>query len=141
VKSPLPLLLAPLGLALLAGCAPAVAPLRIRAADLGTLPQAPDIANRPIIVELQEGDVVPIDFALSSELVDLVPASPALSLRARRHIFVRVSPDGVATSSDGVDFDEQPQRPGSFAVGLSIKREGVRLQVQIKTPTRIAIGK
>ena len=140
MKSPLPLLLAPLGLALLAGCAPAVAPLRVRAADLGTLPQAPDLANRPIIVELQEGDVIPIDFALSSELVDLVPASPTLSLRARRRVFVRVGPDGVATSSDGVDFDE-PRRPGSFAVCLSIKREGVRLQVQIKTPTRIAIGK
>ncbi|MFT3770275.1 MAG: hypothetical protein QM820_33010 [Minicystis sp.] len=134
------LLIPILALVSLPACASAPEPLRVRAAELGK-GKALDVANRPLIIELAEGDTLPIDFSFTSELVELTPATPALAFRARRRFFVRIDRDGVKTSLDGVHFGERPREPGSFRFGISATAEkGTRVEVNIKTPTHASAG-
>ncbi|APR79255.1 Hypothetical protein A7982_04602 [Minicystis rosea] len=129
-----------LALVSLAGCAASPEPLRVRAADLGKDGAVLDTKNRPLIIELAEGDTLPVDFSLTSDLVELAPAAPALSLRARRRFFVRIDRDGVKTSLDGVHFGERPAHPGSFRFGLSATPKGTRVEVDIKAPVHAPVG-
>lgn len=116
----------------LAACAPAIEPLRVRAADLSKMPErAPD---QPIIVEVAEGDVIPIDLAFEGELIELTPRSPALSFRAKRRFFVKIDKSGLTVSTDGVHFGERPKQPGSFRLGLAVKREGAKVEIGVKMP-------
>jgi hypothetical protein len=116
------------------GCAPAVEPLRVRASDLGHLEAPPDIRVRPVIIEFQEGDALPVDFTLSGDLLELAPGTSVV-LRARRRFFVRMGPDGLTVSLDGVHFGERPKAPGTFRIGLSATPAGSRVKLDIKTPT------
>jgi hypothetical protein len=137
MKPVFPLLLT-LALAPLTACAPAGEPLRVRAADLGRTPGA-EMNGRPLIIEISEGDVLPVDFTFSSELVALEPASPPLAFKAKRHFFLRVGSDGVRASLDGVHFDK-PRAPGSFRFGIGGTPQGARVEVNIKTPEHAPAG-
>jgi hypothetical protein len=121
-------------LAYASGCASPVEPLRVRAADLGHLDAAPDLRVRPIVIEFQEGDTLPVDFTLSGDLLELVPGTSVV-LRARRRFFLRMGPDGLTVSLDGVHFGERPKAPGTFRLGLEASRAGSRVKLDIKTPT------
>lgn len=116
-----------------AACAPAVEPIRVRSSELKTLP-SDAVPGRPVIIEFAEGDVIPIDLTFAGELIELTPPAPGLAFRARRRFFVRVGADGLSVSTDGVTFGKKPAEPGSFRLGLSVKPEGARVEVNVKTP-------
>jgi len=132
-------LAAPLALALLAGCAHAPEPVRVRLDTLGKLGPV-DLREHPLVLEVREGDVIPIDLVFESELAELTPAAPGLSFRARKPFFLRMSGDGLAVSLDGVHFNEHPAKPGSFRLGLGVHKEGARFDVHVRTPTHAPAG-
>jgi hypothetical protein len=134
-----PFLLLLVLLACAPGCAPAAEPLRVRAADLARLEAAPDLRVRPIVIEFQEGDTLPVDFTLSGDLLELAPGT-SLTLRARRRFWLRLGVDGLTVSLDGVRFGERPKAPGSFRIGLQASPAGSRVKLDIKTPTHAAPG-
>jgi hypothetical protein len=133
-RKSLALSLAPLALALLAGCAHAPDPVRVRLDQLGTLGPV-DFREHPLVLEVREGDVIPIDLAFQSELAELTPPAPGLAFRARRRFFLRISGDGLAVSLDGVHFNQRPVTPGTFALGLGVHKEGARFDVRVHMPT------
>jgi hypothetical protein len=127
-------------LATLGACAPAVEPVRVRAADLAGTHVIDDLRVRPVVIEFDEGDAVPIDLSFTGDLLELTPASPVLGFRARRRFFVRLSRDGLALSLDGVHFGVRPKEPGTFSLGVSASPEGARVHVDIKTPAHAPEG-
>lgn len=120
----------------LGACAPAVEPLRVRAAELGTLPESARTPGRPLIIEFAAGDVIPIELSFEGDLLELTPKSPGLAFRAKQRFFVRMDGSGLAVSTDGVHFGERPKAPGSFRLGLSATREGTKVEVGVKMPSR-----
>jgi hypothetical protein len=122
------------------GCAPAVEPVRVRAADLSSLAPALDIRDKPLIIEFDPGDALPVDLTLTGDLLELAPPVSPLELRARRRFFVRMSADGLAVSLDGVHFGARPIAPGSFRIGLAARPSGSRVTIDIKTPTHAPPG-
>lgn len=139
MKTPILPILAALALASTAACAPAIEPIRVRASELGKL-RAQATPGAPIVIEFAEGDVIPIDFTFSGDLIELTPPSPNLAFRAKRRFFVRVAADGLKVSTDGVHFGERPKEPGSFRLGLSVKPEGARVEVGVKMPKHAREG-
>ncbi len=127
-------------LAPLAACAPSLEPIRVRASDLGHLGAVNDARGRPVVIELDEGDTVPIDLSFTGDLVELTPPEPALAFKARRRFFLRMSADGLAVSLDGVHFGVRPKEPGSFRLGVSATSQGTRVHVDIKTPVHAPPG-
>jgi hypothetical protein len=121
-------------LACASGCASPAEPLRVRASDLAHLDAATDLRVRPIVIEFQEGDTLPVDFTLSGDLLELVPGTSVV-LRARRRFFLRIGPDGLKVSLDGAHFGERPKAPGTFRIGLQASPAGSRVKLDIKTPT------
>jgi hypothetical protein len=128
------LVLTALALTLVA-CAPAMEPLRLRASEMSKMPKEAK-PGQPIIIELAEGDVIPIDLRFSGDLIELVPPKPALSFRAKKRFFVRIDKSGIKTSTDGVSFDQKAKEPGSFRLGLSAKPEGTKVEIDLKMPKR-----
>ncbi len=127
-------------LSVLVACAhttPAPVVVRVRdAAASGALREiGPDIGKRPLILELEPGDVVPLTFTLEGEHIGTAPDQAPLPLVAKRHFFLRISQEGLAISDDKDHF-ERPARPGSFAFGVGADRSGVRATVRIVTPAR-----
>ncbi len=118
--------------ALLGGCAAGLEPVRVRAVDLAKgQPIAP---GQPLIVEFQVGDVLPVDLAIDSDLVDLAPSKPDLSFKVRRRFFARIDASGLAVSFDGVDFQPKRVAPGKLAFGLAASPEGARANVHLTAP-------
>ncbi len=128
-----------LGLSLvLAGCAhaspePVVVRVRDATASGALRDVGPDIGKRPLILELEPGDVVPLTFALEGDDIGTAPDQAPVPLVAKRHFFIRVSQEGFAISDDKEHF-ERPLRPGRFAFGIGADRSGVRATVHIVTP-------
>ena len=122
----------------LAACAPALEPLRIRASDLGKGTAPIDSTGRPVIVEFQVGDTVPLDFTFAGEMVELVPEKPALVLRVRQHFFARIDGKGLKTSLDGLDFDRRPAAPGRFQFGFGVTAAGPKVDIHVETPRHSA---
>jgi hypothetical protein len=132
-------LAAPLALVFLSGCAHAPEPVRVRLDGLATLGPV-DFREHPLVLELREGDVIPIELGFESELVELTPTAPGLAFRARKPFFVRMSSEGLAVSIDGVHFNQRPAAPGSFRLGLGVHKEGARVDVHVRTPTHAPAG-
>lgn len=122
--------------ALLAGCAhaPAREPIRIRPGQAVDLPPS-ELQGRPIIIELREGDVIPLDVLVDGGLVASPPGA-SVPLTVKRPFFLRIDERGLRISLDGKDFDTKPREPGAFAFGLGATKEGTRAQLRIKTPQR-----
>lgn len=114
------------------GCAAAPPATRVRARDLGTHPVGE--VKLPIVVEFEEGDVIPVHFVVSGQLAATPPDSPPLKVVAKRHFFLRIDKDGIRTSLDGEHFGK-PATPGSFRLGLGIDKAGVKGNVEVVTPT------
>lgn len=118
----------------LAGCASAPPARHVKLADLATL--GPITLEQPIVIEFQEGDVIPLDFSLAGPFLETPKDAPPIPLRARRHFFLRVYKDGLKASADGKDFDKKPAVPGRFQVGIGVRKgEGPKANVSIRTPT------
>lgn len=139
-RLPLSLLLAPVALSgILAGCAPPPPALRVRSADLAGL--GPITLERPVIVEFEEGDVIPLDFTLDGPFMKSPEGAPPIPLRVVRHFFLRIDKDGLKSSLDGEHFDWKPAAPGQFQVGLGVTKEGPKARIAIRTPTPPGLGK
>jgi hypothetical protein len=120
----------------LAGCASTQPPpLRVHARDLATLPPLTD--GQPVIVEVEAGDVIPLDVSVDGELLASPKDTKAVPLIAKRRFFLRVAADGIQTSLDGVSFDGKSKQPGRLTVGVSVTRAGVRGRVDIVTPRKL----
>jgi len=117
----------------LSACAPMPEPQFVRAADLGKA--GPLTLDRPIVVEFQEGDTIPLDFTLDGPFVKSDKDAPPVQLRVARHFFLRIDKDGLKASADGKSFDWKPARPGQFQAGVGVTKEGVRAHISIRTPT------
>jgi hypothetical protein len=120
----------------LAACAPkpALEPIRVSARNLGPIDEARVRAGHPIIIEVQAGDVVPLDVTIGGDLVE-APRGTVIPLTAKRTFWVRVSKEGLAVSRDGEHFGVKPRTPGSFRAGVSATRaRGVRAEVVVTTP-------
>ncbi|MFO0613658.1 MAG: hypothetical protein U0414_13765 [Polyangiaceae bacterium] len=126
------LLGAALALVGLVGCAATPAPQYVRADALGTGTIDP---GRPIVVEFQEGDSIPLELLIDGPFVETPADATAIALRVRRHFFLRLDADGLASSVDGRDFDPGIAEPGRFQFGVSITKEGVAAKMAIRTPT------
>jgi hypothetical protein len=92
--------------------------------------------SKPVVLEFQPGDRLPVALSFSDQAFALVPAAPKLELVAQRRCFVRIDSTGITTSLTGKDFDVKPSAPGKFRFGLAITRAGSQLQVVLTTPRR-----
>ncbi len=111
------------------GVAPAQ---RIRYADPSSAARTLDW-SKPIELEFQPGDRLPIQVTFSDQAFELVPAAPPLELVATRHCIVRIEDGHITKSLDG-DFSKQPVSPGTFRFGIAITREGKHLELAVSTP-------
>ena len=118
--------------ALSQGCAPPVPPRVVRLADVGQ--GGPLLPGQALIIEVQEGDTIPLVFSLRGPFMSTPDDAPPIPLRARRHFFLRIDKDGLRASADGQHFDAKPAKPGSFQFGLGASTEGVRATIAIQTP-------
>ncbi|MFO0588851.1 MAG: hypothetical protein U0441_14975 [Polyangiaceae bacterium] len=123
---------------LLQGCAPHVPPREVRLADIGK--GGPLLPGQALIVEVQEGDTIPLSFSLRGPFMATPEDAPPIPLRAKRHFFLRIDKDGLRASADGKHFDERPVKPGSFQIGLGATKEGVRATIAIETPVPVDAG-
>jgi hypothetical protein len=120
----------------LCGCASSPAPLRVSYGELAH-PSAGNHFDRPLVIEFNAGDRLPVELGFAGQFFALSPARPALELVAKRHCFVRVDGSGFRAGFDGKDFDLRPEQPGKFFAGLSITAEhGAKLVVKVETPRR-----
>jgi hypothetical protein len=118
----------------LSACAKPPEPQYVRSSDVGKLGGTISL-DRPIIVEFQEGDIIPLQFMLTGPFVRSPEGAPPIPLRVARHFFLRIDKDGLKSSTDGKDFDWKSVRPGQFQAGVSVTKEGIKANISIRTPT------
>jgi hypothetical protein len=121
----------------LAACAPAVPPRFVRAADLGKL--GPLAEGQPLVIEFQEGDVIPLRFSLDGPFVKSPDGAPPIPLRVVRRFFLRIDESGLKSSVDGKDFDGDVAVPGRFQMGVGATKNGTEAHISIRTPTPRAL--
>lgn len=122
----------------LAGCAPPLPPRFVKLRDLGSV--GPLELGQPIVIELDEGDVIPLRFTLDGPFVKSAADAPAIPLRVTRHFFLRLDKEGLKSSADGKHFDWKPVKPGQFQFGVGATKEGVSATMSIRTPTPPGLG-
>jgi hypothetical protein len=130
-----PLRFAPL--LVLAGCAhaPPPAPVRVRTTDLATLDSAALRAGAPLIIEVHEGEAVPLEVSVDGALVASPSGAPAIPLVAKRTFWIKLDKEGLALSHDGRTFRRKSDTPGSFQFGVGATREkGLHAVIKIRTP-------
>ena len=110
------LLLPALGLsALLSGCAPSmpnVAPVRL--ANL----RGP--VTFPLVIELQEGDRIPLNGALTGDLVSTEPSAQPPIVVVKRHFFLVITDGKMLVSLDGKTI---AHTTGTFQFGVGVDKE------------------
>jgi hypothetical protein len=122
--------------AIVAGCAHAQPePVRVKASDIGKLEEGAIPPGRPIVIEIAEGETIPLDFSIDGDLVS-TPSGTSIPLTAKRTFWIRIDKDGLKVSRDGEHFGTKPRVPGRFRMGVSATRaRGVRGEIEIHTPT------
>jgi hypothetical protein len=129
---PLPLPLTALAFALsTTGCG-SVPALVVKASDPSTY--AEPQPDQPLIVEFDEGDVVPLTLLIEGELFETKPPPPPITIVAKRHFFVKIDKSGVKSSVDGEHWNAS-RKKGSFAFGLGFTKEGTQANARIVTPS------
>lgn len=116
----------------LSGCAATPVPQHVRADALGAGDLDP---ARPIVVEFQEGDTIPLEFVLQGPFVRTDADAKPIVLRVARRFFLKLDEDGIASSLDGQNFDSDNAEPGSFQFGVSVTKDGVAAKMSVRTPT------
>jgi hypothetical protein len=118
---------------LLMGCGAAAPAQHLRFADAATQGGRLDW-TRPIVLEFQPGDRLPVRVAFSDQIFELTPDVPQLELVAKRHGFVRIDGHRITGSLSGEDFDASPLAPGQFRFGLALTKSGSWLELAVVTP-------
>lgn len=106
--------------------------LRIKANDPSTFAEARP--GQPMIVQFEEGDVIPLSLVVQGELVETNPTPPPIRLVAKRRFFLKIDGDGVRTSIDGEHWGASKKR-GTFAFGLGFDTGGTKATARIVTPS------
>jgi hypothetical protein len=94
-----------------------------------------DLHKQSLIIELREGEVVPLDVILEGDYFGTAPGA-SVPVTVKRTCFVRVDDRGIRFSGDGQDFDEKPRVPGSFQFGVGVTPDGKRGTLRVSTGTR-----
>lgn len=117
---------------LLAACGAGPEPLRARAADPSALAAARP--GQPLIIEFQEGDVIPLRVTVGGPLAASDPEAPPVVVRARQRFFLRIDGDRMAVSLDGEHFGKS-EVPGKLSFGLGVDPKGPHADLALTTPT------
>lgn len=116
----------------LSACAATPAPRFVRAADLDKI--APISLDRPLVVEFEKGDTLPLRFKLDGPFLKTPDEAPLLSLRVVRHFYLRIDKSGLRASTNGKDFDSKPATPGRFRAGFGVVDGKTISEISISTP-------
>jgi hypothetical protein len=107
-------------------------PLTVRARDMGNGP--PLQAGQPLVIEFDEGDVIPLVVSVDGDLASTPPELAPIPIRVKRHFFLKMEGSSIRASTDGKSYENRA--PGSFRLGLSASREtGARVEMRIVTPS------
>lgn len=120
------------------GCAPSIPPRMVRLSDLGK--NGPLLPGQALIVEVQEGDTIPLSFSLQGPFLSTPEDTPPIELRAKRHFFLRIDDKGFRASADGQHFDSKPVKPGTFQIGFGASKKGPLATISIHTPVPADVG-
>ena len=118
---------------LISGCAGNAAAQHMRFADAASQGARIDW-TKPLVLEVEPGDRLPVRITFVDQLFDLAPAAPVIELVAKRRGFIRIEPGRITSSLTGADFESSPLAPGQFRFGLSITRQGSWLELAVTTP-------
>lgn len=118
---------------LLSACGAAAPAQHLRFGDAASTGASIDW-SRPVVLEFQAGDRLPVRISLADQLFELTPGAPQLQLVAKRRGFVRIEPGRVTSSLTGDDFDLTTLAPGTFRFGISVTRQGSWLELAMTTP-------
>lgn len=117
----------------LAGCASSLPPRHVKLQDLG---KSGELAmDRPLIVEIEAGEVIPLELSLAGPFLETPKDAPSIPLRAKRHFYLRIDRSGLKASVDPDDFDKDQAAPGQFQIGLGATKAGPKATIAIRTPT------
>jgi hypothetical protein len=94
-----------------------------------------DLHKQSLIIELREGEVVPLDVILEGDYFGTAPGA-SVPVTVKQTCFIRVDDRGIRISADGQDFDEKPRMPGSFQLGIGMTPEGKRGTLRLTTATK-----
>lgn len=117
---------------LLGACAKPPPALHVRASDRASLEQM--AAGQPVVVEFQEGDVIPLRVFVGGPLAETDPSTPPVVVRVKRRFFLWLDQDTMKVSLDGEHFDPPRGSPGKFSFGLGVNREGPQATMSLVTP-------
>ena len=123
--------------ALSVGCGAAPPAQHLRFAEASTTAGRIDW-TKPVVLEFQAGDRLPVHVAFSDQSFELTPAAPPIAFVAKRHCFVRIDGARITTSLTGDDFDQRPAAPGHFRFGIALTRDGSWVDLAVTTPRRAA---
>jgi hypothetical protein len=119
---------------LVAGCAHGKREVvRLQPGEAVTL-QNFDLHKQSLIIELREGEVVPLDVIVEGDYFATAPGA-SVPVTVKRACFIRVDDRGIRFSADDQSFDEKPRVPGSFQFGVGMTREGKRGTLRVSTGT------
>jgi hypothetical protein len=118
---------------LIGGCAGSAPAQRLRFADAASHGARIDW-SKPIVLEIEPGDRLPVRIGFSDQLFELTPSAPPIELVAKRRGFIRVELGRISSSLTGADFESTPLAPGQFRFGLAITRQGSWLELALTTP-------
>ena len=115
----------------LAGCAHEREVVRLGPGAAASLKDF-DLHKQSLIIELREGEVVPLDIILEGDYFATAPGA-SVPVTVKRTCFIRVDDRGIRISADGQDFDEKSRVPGSFQLGVWMTPEGKRGTLRLTT--------
>jgi hypothetical protein len=94
-----------------------------------------DMKKQSLIIELREGEVIPLDVTVEGDYFATAPGA-SVPVTVKKTCFMRVDDRGLRISEDGVSFDEKPRVPGSFQFGVGMTKEGKKGTLRLTTPSR-----
>ncbi|HYQ14829.1 MAG TPA: hypothetical protein VEQ58_03700 [Polyangiaceae bacterium] len=92
--------------------------------------------TKPVVLEFEAGDRLPVHIAFTDQLFELTPAKPDVVFVAKRHGFVRIDGAHITSSLTGADFDQKPSAPGQFRFGIALTKDGNWIEMAVTTPRR-----
>lgn len=94
-----------------------------------------DLHRQSLVIELQAGQVVPLDIIIDGDLA-ATPPGASVPVTVKRHCYLRVDDRGLRVSYDGHDYDAENRVPGAFQLGVGMTREGTRATLRLTMPVR-----
>jgi len=113
------LFLPALGLLALSGCAPSMP--NVAPVSLADLAKQTSPSTFPLVIELQEGDRVPLYGAITGDLVSTEPSDKPPVVVAKKHFFLVITHGRILVSLDGKTI---AHTTGSFQFGIGVDKQG-----------------